>query len=184
MRAEEAPPPTVPHEQGRVRSGARADLVAVLGVYLLLGILAGVVWWLLVHPAAYTKLQGGGEMSETQLGREFDADGWYTVIALVAGLLSGLALTWWRSRDHLLTTVLVAVGSVLAAAVSALTGRLLGPGSTEAALKVARVGADVPVPLAVAGWVPYLVWPIAAMAGSLLVLWSSTGEPQDDERAG
>ena len=158
---------------GSRRGSARADVLVVLGTFLALGVVGGVLWWLLVDPAAYTKLRSGGSMSELQLGKQFGADGWYAVIALVAGLLAGGLLTWWRSRDYLLTTVLVALGSVVAAAVMAGTGGLLGPGNTEAALAAAPVGALVPVPLQVTGWAVYLVWPVAGLVGALMVLWSS-----------
>ncbi len=174
-----APRPGPPDSRPGRRGGARSDVLVILGTYLVLGLVCGVLWWVLVQPAAYTKLSQGGSMSEVQLSKQFDADGWYTVLALVAGLLSGGLLTWWRSRDFLRTTLLVAVGSVLAAVLTAWTGHLLGPGSAELALRKASLGAQVPIPLDVSSWAPYLAWPIAALAGELMVLWSS---PKDTER--
>jgi hypothetical protein len=161
-------------------SGPLADVAVVLGAFVLLGLASGVLWWLLVDPATFTKLKGGGTMSELQLGLEFSTDGWYAVIAAVCGIVFGSLLTWWRSRDFLLTTVLVAVGSALAAAVMAVTGHLLGPADPKAVLAHAALGAHVPVQLDVAGKATYLVWPIAALIGALLVLWSS---PRDEDRA-
>ena len=80
-------------------------------------------------------------MGEDQLSRQFDADAWYAVVAAMAGLAGGLVLSWWRSRDALLTSGLLVLGSALAATAMALVGHLLGPGSPRAALAVARVGA-------------------------------------------
>jgi hypothetical protein len=142
----------------------------VIGAFALLGVFAGVLWWLLVSPAEFTKLPSGGSMGEVDLGRQFNADGWYVVIAAVLGLVSGLALTWWRSRDPLLTSLLLIPGSAAAAVLMALTGHLLGPGPTRAALAAAKVGARVPERLDVDTIVVYLTWPIAVLLGSLVVL--------------
>jgi hypothetical protein len=146
------------------------DAAAVLGCLLVLGVLGGVAWALLVSPAEFTKLRDGGSMSEVQLGRRFAADGMYVVIAGIAGLAAGGALSWWRSRDPLLTSGLLVLGSVLAAGAMSLTGHLLGPGDTGAALAAARVGARVPERLDVDVLTVYLVWPVAVLAGALLVL--------------
>jgi hypothetical protein len=171
----------------RSGAGALADVLVVLGAFLVLGLLAGVAWWLLVDPAYFTKLAAGGSMGEVQLGKRFGADGWYVVVAVLAGLPAGAALTWWRSRDYLLTSALVVAGSLLAAAASAGTGFLLGPGNPDVALVAATRGAHVPVQLAVAAQlrvagVPlssvYLAWPISVLAGALLVLWSKPLEPE------
>ena len=156
--------------RGTDRGALRRDAVAVLGCLLVLGVLCGVAWSLLVSPAEFTKLRNGASMSEVQLGRRFAADGLYVVLAGVAGLVAGVALTWWRSRDPLLTSVLLVVGSALAAAAMALTGHLLGPGDTAAALAAVPVGAHVPEPLDVDVFTVYLAWPIALLAGVLLVL--------------
>lgn len=156
----------------RAGSGVLRDVAVVLVAYLALGVVCGLVWWLLVDPATFTKLRSGATMDEVELARRFDADGWYTVLAAVGGLFSGALLTWWRSRDFLLTTVLVALGSGVAAAVSAWIGHLLGPQDPRVALASAHVGARIPVALEVHGWAIYLVWPIAALIGALLILWS------------
>jgi hypothetical protein len=168
------------HTGGARTSGALTDTIAVLGVFVVLGVLCGLAWWLLVDPAMYTKVKGGGSMGELQLGKQFDSDGWYTLIAAVTGLVAGAVLTWWRSRDFLLTTVLVVIGAGLAAAAMALTGHLLGPGDPDAALAAAKVGQHVPMQLSVTGKVTYLVWPIAVLVGTLLVLWSPPRTARDD----
>jgi hypothetical protein len=164
-----------PADGSRTRNaGAIADVVVVLACYLVLGVACGVVWWLLVEPALFTKVHGGGTMSELQLSKEFNGDGWYAVIAAVVGISSGLVLTWWRSRDYLLTTVLLVPGSVLAAAVMAFVGHALGPGNPDAALATVQVGQHVPDQISVAAWATYLVWPIGVLVGALGVLWSTS----------
>lgn len=163
------------HGQGRQLV---ADVVVVLGAFLALGVVSGVAWSLLVDPAEYTKVPGGsGEMGELDLAKRFGADGWYSVVAIVAGFLSGVGLTWWRTRDFRVTVALLVPGAALAAATMAYVGRLLGPGDSGAAL--ARVGRwdTVPVELVVSSLPVYLTWPIAVLAGALMVLWSSPGLP-------
>ena len=153
----------------------RGDAVVVIGIFLVLGLAGGVLWWLLVDLAAYTKTRDGGVMSEAALRRQFSADGVYAVIAAVAGLVTGLVLTWWRSRDPLLTSLLLVIGAAIAAAVMALTGHLLGPGDPATALREAKVGAQVPLRLEVDTFSVYLVWPVAVLAGALVVLLNSAG---------
>lgn len=152
---------------------AAADAAAVLGSYLALGLVAGVLWWLVVDPARFVLGENGGlGMDEVELGRRFADDGWYAVIGGVLGLLSGAVLTWWRDRDPLLTAGLVLAGSLAAGVLTALVGGLLGPVAPEAAALTAASGEVLSDNLEVAGLVGYLVWPITALGGALLVLWS------------
>ena len=170
-------------DEPRRPAGAGRDVLAVLGALLLLGVVCGVLWWLLADPAEYTKTADGGVMSENQLGEQFGADGMYVVIAVVAGLVGGLALTWWRGRDPVLTSLLLVVGSGVAAGVMFLVGHQLGPGDPGAALKAAAVGAHVPERLDVHVWTVYLSWPVAVLAGALVVLLGRVSDT-DQQRIG
>lgn len=164
----------------RRHAGAAADVAAVLGTLLVLGVVCGVVWWVLVDPAVFTAGRRGGSMGEAELAKRFDGDGWYAVVAAVAGFAAGVVLTWWRQRDLRLTTLTLVLGAGLAAAAMALTGRLLGPGDPDVALAGARPGEKVPVELLVTAPASYLVWPVAVLLGALIILWS----PPKDESAG
>jgi hypothetical protein len=171
-----APPSRITPFSSPVSGPVGRDLVTVLGGMLLLGIVCGVLWWLLSSPAEFTKTRDGGVMSEVDLGRRFSTDALYVVIALVAGLAAGLGLAWWRGRDPFLTSILLVLGSVLAAAVMALVGHALGPDDTREALRAARIGARVPETMHVDVWTVYLAWPVAVLAGALTVL---LGAPAD-----
>jgi hypothetical protein len=59
---------------------------------------------------------------------------------------------------------------VLAAAVMALVGHLLGPADPRAALAAAKVGARVPERLDVDTVIVYLAWPVGVLAGALVIL--------------
>lgn len=153
--------------------GARGDVVAVLGTSLVLGLAGGVLWWLLTEPALFTVGERGSlGMGEVELADRFSATGWFTVLAVVLGVLSGGALTWWRNRDPILTAGLLVLGSVIGTLAMAGVGRLLGPPDPEVAAESARAGELVPAALEVGAGVAYLVWTIAALAGALMVLWS------------
>ena len=166
------------------------DTVVVVGTLLVLGVLAGVLWSVVVTPAEFTKLAKGGAMGEGQLGRQFGADGWYVVIAVLTGLAAGAVLSWWRSRSALVTSAALVVGATVAAIAMALTGHLLGPGDPDAALAAAKIGSQVPEALDV-GTRPvwpltdylqntlpfYLAWPVGVLAGALVVL---LGRGQED----
>ena len=158
-------------------SGARGDAIAVLGTSLVLGLVGGVLWWLLTEPALFeVGEQGALGMGEVELADRFSATGWFTVLAVVFGVLSGGALTWWRSRDPILTAVLLVVGSFLGTVVMAVVGRLLGPADPEEVAATVAPGTLVPAALEVGAGVVYLVWTIAALAGALMVLWSPSSD--------
>jgi hypothetical protein len=155
------------------RSAAVDDVVAVLGTYVVLGVVGAVLWWALCDPATFTVTDDGGiAMGEVELAKRFDPDAWYAVIAAVLGLVSGTALTWWRSRDHLLTSGLLLVGSAVAAALMAVLGGWLGPADPRTLAATAETGAQLSAALTVDATVTYLVWPVTVLVGALVVLWS------------
>jgi hypothetical protein len=163
------------------RPGWRQDAVLVLGGYLVLALVAALAWWLVVDPAVFTKAENGGlAMGEVELAKRFNDDGWFAVIAAVLGLLSGAAAAWHRTRDPMLTAGLVLVGSAGAGVVMALVGGALGPGDPERLAASAPVGATLPMQLEVDSSVGYLVWPITALIGVLIVLWSPAPVPDSD----
>lgn len=151
----------------------------VLGSFVVLGVVGGVVWWQLVTPAAWTRTADDATMDEVALGHAIDADGWFLLIAAVGGLVAGFVLTAWRRRDPVVTVVLVAVGAGLASAVMWLVGHTLGPGPYQEALREAAVGDRVPVPLDVHAHGIFLVWPFTALFTAVAVLWG-TKDPEPD----
>jgi hypothetical protein len=167
---------------GSSRAAVR-DATVVLGCLIVLGALCGALWSVVVTPAQLTRLPNGAAMNETALSAQFASDGWYAVIAVVAGLLAGVVLTWWRSRDALWTAAWLVLGAVVAAVVMAVTGHLLGPPDPRHALLATKVGSKVPesLSLGVRSLTPfgpylkqtvmfYLAWPVGALAGCLTVL--------------
>jgi hypothetical protein len=181
----EAEPVKDPAERAPASSSDVArDVLVVLGGMAVIGILCGVLWWALVEPSQLVRLQDAVGQDELGLSRDFSATGWYTVIALVAGLLSGLLFGFLRRRDPLVTLFLVLAGCCVAAVLMFGTGYLLGPDDPTTGLETAAVGTRADAPLELHGtlmriddlvvYTAYLAWPIGALVGLLIPLLSRT----------
>lgn len=166
-------PAESPASAGSRRDAVLRDAAVILGWFAVLGIVAGLVWWQVTPLAEWTRTKDSASMDERMLARPISVDGWFFLIAAVGGLVSGAVLTVWRTRDPVLTVILIAVGAGLASALMYLVGHQLGPGPLKEALEQASVGQKVPIPLAPAAHGVYLVWPVAAMFTSLAVLWGT-----------
>lgn len=157
----------------RVLRGLRpalCDALTVVVWFAVLGLVGAVVWELVTPLAEYTRTAENGTMDEEELARQFGATGWFCVIAVVGGFLSGLVLLLWRRRNPILTVVLVAVGGAVATLVMVLVGLVLGPSDPNDVLATVAVGDTVPLQLRVEGSGAYVVWSIAALAGALAAL--------------
>ena len=139
--------------------------------FVVLGVVAAVVWWQLTPLAEYTRTATNAEMGEEQLGVQVAADGWYFVIAAAGGLVSGVALLSWRRRDPVAMVVLVTLGALLGAWVMLRVGLWLGPADPKSVLPHVAVGAKVPLQLKPHADGVVTVWPIATLLGALAVIW-------------
>jgi heme/copper-type cytochrome/quinol oxidase subunit 2 len=153
------------------RAEVLRDVVVVLAWFLVAGLVAGVVWWLVADPPQATRAAEGVVVEPQELTKQVSIDGWYFVVAAVGGLLSGIALLAWRHRDPLLMVVLVTLGGGLAALVSLRLGHLLGPGAVLEALRGKPQGAHALEPLTLHATGMEWVWPATAAMGALVHLW-------------
>lgn len=152
------------------------EAALVLGWFVVLGIVGGLLWWQVTPLAEWTRTAKSASMDELNLGITVAADGWFFVIGGVAGLVSGFVLAAWRRRDPVVTVLLLAVGSALGSALMHLVGHALGPGPLQQSLARAAVGQQVPVPLQVDAPGVYLVWPVATLLTALAVLWGTSDD--------
>ena len=151
------------------------DVVLVLVAFLVAAVVAGALWPQLVDPVIVERAEQGILTGEVALGDRFDNVGWYALLAGAFGLLLGVVLVA-RMRGHEVITLLaVLVGACLAAWVSAQVGTWLGPDDPNQVLEDAKVGATAEDRVVLTADVAYLVWPISAMVGSVVVLWSQSG---------
>jgi hypothetical protein len=167
----------MPEPRASVGRRLAADIVVVLGVFLLAGAAAGALWPQLVDPVTVTRTDFGLVTDEVGLARRFDNEGWYAVLGGCGGLLLGVLLTAWRRTDEVVTVLVVVAGALLAAFVSARLGTWSGPDDPERVLADAASGTTAPAQVRLAAEAAYLVWPAAALVGAVVVLWAS---PRDD----
>lgn len=152
------------------------DAAVVLAWFLGAAVVAAVIWWQVTPLPFYTRTASGAAMDQVQLSRQVGVDGWYFVLAVVLGLVSGVALTAWRRRDAVLTVVLVTCGAGLAGWLMAQIGLWLGPADPHQALSHLAVGQHAPVQLALTAQGTQLVWPMAALLGAIGVLWGTSAD--------
>ena len=155
------------------------DAGIVLAWFLVVGTLGAVAWWQLVDLPEATRSGSSIVLEPDQLGKAVNIDAWFFAIALVGGLVSGVALLNWRHRDPLLMVLLVTLGGGVASVLMAKFGQWLGPSPQTEVLRHKPNGAHAPVLLELTGsgsgfshatgvlW----VWPAAAALGALVYLW-------------
>jgi len=150
------------------------DVAVIVGGMAVLGVVCGALWALVVEPAQLIRFDNGVGQDELQLGRVFDADGWFATIAAAAGLVAGLVFGFWRRRNLLTTVLLAMVGCVVAGLLMWKVGVALGPDDPAAMLQQAPVGTHADAPLHRPEWPIFLAWPISALVGLLIALVSRT----------
>jgi hypothetical protein len=156
------------------------DVLIVAAWFAAAGLIGGWVWAHVVSLPQVSKEGNAAPVPSEELAKQVGMDGWFFVIALAAGVVSGIALLVWRHRDPLLTVVLVALGGGLAAWLMVTAGEAFGPGDPIAALRKLPDGAHVSEQLRLHAHGVAWVWPIAAAFGALLYLWVL--KPGGDER--
>ncbi|KQT89623.1 hypothetical protein ASG49_18050 [Marmoricola sp. Leaf446] len=160
----DAPRPATPRE-------VLLDAVVVLVWSLVAGVVGALVWWQATPLPQATATPDGPALTADALAGQVAVDGWFAVVAVVLGLLSGLVLLAWRRRDPLLSVALVVLGAALAAQVAVRLGEVLGPADPAIVLDGRAEGAQAPLQLALQAPGLVWVWPAAAALGALLHLF-------------
>jgi hypothetical protein len=158
-------------------------LPPVLGA--LLGAAGGWLWWTWWGPAPK------GRIYDTPAGRhwypdpfdpgitrDFSGTATYAVVGFALALVLGLVCAWFARRTAVAGLVALLVGAGLGALVMFVLGEALSPPDPATLITGHKVGDVLPGNLHVSGWTPYLVWPLGALVGYLVVLLSFTSESQ------
>jgi hypothetical protein len=157
------------------------DVAVALVAFLVAGVLVGVLWPQLVDPVVVERAELGMLTDEVALGDRFDAVGWYSLLGGGFALLLGIALLARRQINEVVTVLAVLAGACLAAWLSAQLGTALGPEDPDKVLAGAEIGATAEERVVLTADVAYLVWPISAMIGAVVVLWSRPGRRPQEE---
>ncbi|HMG29261.1 MAG TPA: hypothetical protein VK585_03970 [Jiangellaceae bacterium] len=139
-------------------------------VSLALGLVAGLVWWLVAPEVLVGVRDGSPVLIAAEARSLFGVDASFAGIGAVAGLLVGAAM-FTRHRGH--PTAMLA-GLVLAGAagswVAWQVGSALGPGPLDARVDGAADGATLAIPLDLSATGVVLSWPIMAVVVTLVVV--------------
>jgi hypothetical protein len=159
------------------------DVLVVLAAFVVAAIVVGVAWPMVVDPVVVERTEDGLLTDEVALGDRFDAVGWYALLSGGAGLLLGAILVSIRRAHEVMTLLAVLVGACAASWLAAGIGTWLGPDDPNQVLADAEIGATAPERVVLTAEVAYLVWPISAVIGSAVVLWSQPGrrDERDDQ---
>lgn len=138
---------------------------------VVLGVVSGLAWLWIAHPAEWEAREGGIVLTEAAARGQFSVIVVFVVIGLVVSLVGGWALVlafpdlgWW-------TAPLVAVLTALAAVIAWRVGVELGP-PPPGSVTGAAVGDRIPSELAIDSVAPFLVWPIFGLAGVMAATWA------------
>jgi hypothetical protein len=159
----------------------------VAGV-LVLGVASGIVWLLLANPAEWEVTDDGIILTEEGAKGRFGVIVTFVligiVVAFLGGLIAGLRL---RGIGWLLVPA-SAVAALLAGVIAWQIGAVFGP-PDPASVTGTSVGDKIPQQLAIDTFAPFLVWPIFALVGVLLAVYSAgdagpNGSGHSDEVVG
>lgn len=161
---------TATAQRSETRSTGTARLVGshlvaaliVVGVLAVLGALAGLLWHVIAPRTEFQFNEGVGLYTEPVPGAPIAADGWFAVIALVAGILSGSACHAVFHRRILGAVVGLAVGATVASIVAWQVGHWFGAAEYDAAVAVVRDGKRLLAPLDLRAKGVLTLWPLAA----------------------
>lgn len=109
------------------------------------------------------------------MGHVFGVVGTYAVLCAGAGLVLGVVAAVLCRRSELVTLVVVAGSSALAAFVCYRVGLALGPDDPAAQVAQARIGTVVTGDLSIDQLSPFVVLPMAALIGLAVTYLLTTG---------
>jgi hypothetical protein len=168
--------PLPPPGAGLTRSGPAVGLAllafaAVVLGSVLLGVVVGFAWAAIAPRALLVVVsRGSADVVNPETSAFIAADGWFTLLCLIGGVVSGLLGYLFAVRRHGAFAMLGVLGGGLAAAFIA---RWIGQGSGVAAfnrrLAVSKPGVLLRAPLVLGAHGALAFWPLAAgaIAGSM-----------------
>lgn len=145
---------------------------AVLTSAVVLGVVAGLVWWQVAEPSLWVVRDAGISLTEDAARGQFQVVAAFMVVGAIAALVWSTVAFALVRRSGWPLVVAVMAGSVLAAVIAWQVGAAVGPPAPETVAGL-TLGDTVPDELIVDALAPFLVWPAAAMVGVLLASWGT-----------
>jgi hypothetical protein len=152
---------------GGVSRSVRAALIALAAVVAgtaVLGAATGFIWASVAPRAlAVVVARGSANVVNPETNAFIAADGWFTLLTAVGGVISGLlgyALAVRRHGPLAMTGVLL--GALAATLIAMWIGQHSGSAAFNHGLSIDRPGTLLRVPLALGGRGPLAFWPLAA----------------------
>ncbi len=145
------------------------EAAVVTVVVALCGALLGVLWWWLAPHVALVGavLEDGGWVvlvKDTEGEQAVGVDGTFTLLALVFGAVSAVAVFLWRRRGGVPLVVALAVGGLLGSLLAWRVGVWLGPTSDVIAhAKQVGKGVTFSAPLRLGAKGALLAWSLAGL---------------------
>jgi hypothetical protein len=143
---------------------ALVTLAAVIAGTALLGVAAG-FGWAAVAPRPLIVLLGPGQsyVANEETSAFIVADGWFALLAVAGGIISGLLGYALAVRRHgALAMAGILVGGAAAALIAKWIGQRSGAAAFQHALALGRPGALLREPLMLGGLGALALWPLAA----------------------
>jgi len=160
----------------------RRLLLILLGCAVV-GVLAGVVWEAVWTAPTGLVYQGEWQLDGEGVQVDVSGTGLYVIIGFCAGLLIGVASALTARNREVATLVTVAVGSVLAAALMAVTGQALGPPDPHPLAAGKKDFTEIDAELEVEGISPYVALPAGALTGLALCFVGLAGSSRSRSAA-
>jgi hypothetical protein len=156
--------------------------LATLAGTALLGVAGGFLWAAIAPRAALVVVgQGSADLVSSETSAFIAADGWYCVICLVGGVISGLLGHWLAVRRHgPVGMAAVLVGALAAGLITFWIGEQSGLATFHHLLASLPAGAHMRANLALGSRGAIAFWPLAAglMAGGLELAGGPRGRRQ------
>jgi hypothetical protein len=156
--------PGGPPGAGRRVAGAVIVAAAVIAVTALLGVATGFLWGAVAPRALVVVIShGSADVVNTETDAFIAADGWFALLTVAAGVLSGAAgwvLAVRRKGAPAMAGILV--GGLAAALIAKWIGQQSGSAAFNHSLAVAQPGVLLHYPPTVGGLGALMFWPIAA----------------------
>lgn len=180
-----------PYQPGNLVPGAEpvpsaaGRLIATFGVVLgsaIAGLLGGLIWSEVAPRAAYVVVsRGSAEVVQAETTAFIAADAWYCLIAVLGGLIIGVASYQFAVRKYGPVPMLgLLSGSVLAGWAARWVGQNLGLSQFNAQLATSHQGTILHAPpvlgadTSVILWPAIAFWPLAACLAPIAIVFLGT----------